>query len=229
MTVSHGGIIRGDSTKKKIALVFTAHEFADGAAAITKILTGTGTKANFFFTGDFYRSFPKIVRQLKRRGHYLGAHGDKHLLYCSWQNRDSLLVSREEFLGDLKNAYEELKKAGIPGAGAKYFLPPYEWYNDSIAKWTGERGLVLVNFTPGTQSHADYTYPELPNYRSNAEIYESIVQLEDQHGLNGFLLLFHFGTDPRRKEKFYPELGKLINELKKKGYKFVRLNELLNI
>jgi peptidoglycan/xylan/chitin deacetylase (PgdA/CDA1 family) len=46
---------------------------------------------------------------------------------------------------------------GVNTLKLKYFLPPYEWYNDSIAAWTKQLGLQLINYTPGTLSHADYT------------------------------------------------------------------------
>ena len=39
--------------------------------------------------------------------------------------------------------------------------------------------------------------------------------------------MVHFGTDERRTEKFYDHLPDLIKTLKKKGYRFVSLNELL--
>ena len=51
---NHGGIIRGDSTKKKIALVFTGDEFADGGNFIAQTLQQQQVKASFFFTGNFY-------------------------------------------------------------------------------------------------------------------------------------------------------------------------------
>ncbi len=35
------------------------------------------------------------------------------------------------------------------------------WYNAQISAWTAERGLTLVNFTPGTRSNADYTTPDM--------------------------------------------------------------------
>jgi hypothetical protein len=54
-TYSHGGIIRGDSTKKEIAMVFTADEFGDGLPSIIKTLQTKNIKASFFFTGRFYR------------------------------------------------------------------------------------------------------------------------------------------------------------------------------
>jgi endoglucanase len=44
---------------------------------------------------------------------------------------------------------------------ASIFMPPFEWYNDSIAFWSRQYGLQLVNFTPGTSSNQDWTYPGL--------------------------------------------------------------------
>ena len=46
---SHGAIIRGDSTQKKIALVFTGDEFADGGKYILKTLETTKYKSFFLF------------------------------------------------------------------------------------------------------------------------------------------------------------------------------------
>ena len=174
--------------------------------------------------------FP-IIKKLKNNGNYLGSHSDKHLLYCDWENRDSLLVTHKQFTEDLQNAYHELNEWGIDKNEAHYFLPPYEWYNDSIAAWTKEMGLQLVNFSPGTRSNADYTYPEMGNkYVGSDFIMKSILEYEQvsTSGLNGFILLLHFGTDPRRTDKFYFKLPHLIRELKNRGYEFVRIDEMLD-
>lgn len=228
----HGAIIRGDTTKKNIALVFTGHEFADGGIFIAQSLKQQNIKASFFFTGDFYRaaSFKPIIQQLKKEGHYLGAHSDRHLLYADWKKRDSVLVTKEQFKKDLLQNYTEMKQFGISKSNAAFFLPPYEWYNDSIAAWTKEPGLQLINYSPGTKSNADYTWPELKNYQSSDTIYQSIIRYEQSHssGLNGFILLIHIGTDPKRTDKFYLQLPKLLKELKQKGYQFKRVDELLN-
>jgi peptidoglycan/xylan/chitin deacetylase (PgdA/CDA1 family) len=110
-------------------------------------------------------------------------------------------------------------------------LPPYEWYNDSISAWTKSLGFQLINYTPGTLSHADYTTPEMPNYRNSEVIYRSIINFEREsaRGLNGFILLSHIGTSPDRKDKFYYKLDVLITELKTRGYHFKRIDELLSI
>lgn len=224
-TLIRGAAVRGDTTRKSIALVFTGHEYADGGEDIRKALKASQTPASFFFTGDFYRSYPALTRALKKDGHYLGAHSDRHLLYCAWEKRDSLLVTREEFLADLRNNYREMRKTGVKKA--RYFLPPYEWYNEAIAAWTQQEGLQLINFTSGTLSHADYTTPSMPNYRSSEVILESIRKQEREKGMNGFILLLHIGTAPERTDKLYHQLPQLIGELKRKGYRFVRVDDLL--
>jgi peptidoglycan/xylan/chitin deacetylase (PgdA/CDA1 family) len=218
---------------KKIALVFTGDEFGDGGSYISKTLKEENIHGSFFLTGNFYRNkkFKKIIKDLKRNGNYLGSHSDKHLLYCDWDKRDSLLVTQQQFKEDLQNAYKELKRWGIEKKEAHYFLPPYEWYNDSIAAWTKKMGLQLVDFTPGTRSNADYTYPEMgKKYLSSDSIFHSILNYEmrSSNGLNGFILLVHIGTDPRSTYKFYKRLPELIGELKRRGYKFERIDELLN-
>lgn len=230
--LSHGAIIRGDSTKKSIALVFTGDEFGEGGESIRKTLQQHKIKASFFLTGRFYRNpaFKNIIQQLKKDGHYLGAHSNEHLLYCDWTKRDSLLVTHEQFNHDLLQNYAEMKKFGITKTSAPYFLPPYEWYNDTIAAWTRQLQLQLINFTPGTLSHADYTTPSMRNYRDSEVIMRSIIDYEQKHsnGLNGFILLMHIGAGPRRTDKFYDRLGKLITWLKREGYSIKPLQQLLN-
>jgi endoglucanase len=232
-TRSHGAIVRGDTALKEIALVFTGDEFGDGGKYISEILRKEKIKASFFLTGNFYRNteFGPLIKELLKNRNYLGSHSDRHLLYCDWTKRDSLLVSKKEFIIDLENSYSEMGKFGIKRNKARYFLPPYEWYNDSIALWTSESGLKLINFSSGTRSNADYTIPESGNqYIDSKTIYNSIISFEKRtdSGMNGFILLVHIGTDPRRSDKFYYYLPELIRELKSRNYEFVRIDELLN-
>ena len=236
----HGAIIRGDSTspsstggrqKGAIALVFTGDEFADGGDLIASTLRHQNIKASFFFTGRFYKNpdFKKIIQRLNRDGHYLGPHSNQHVLYCDWNKRDSLLITKEGFTNDLLANLAVMYASGIDTSKTKFFLPPYEWYNDSIAAWTKESGLKLINYTPGTLSHADYTTLADKNYRSSDAIYKSIIDHETRSppGLNGFILLMHIGTDPKRPDKFYRELPGLISYLRSKGYHCQSIGEML--
>lgn len=232
VTDKFGAVIRGDTLRKEIALVFTGDEFAEGGKHILSTLRKHKVKGSFFFTGNFYAhvTFQSLITKLIAKGHYLGAHSDKHLLYADWTKRDSLLIDQNTFTTDILNNYKKMEAYGIRPSEAPYFIPPYEWYNKEIVRWAGQLNLQLINFTPGTRSTADYTHPEMGrSYVDSETIYNSIVanELKDRNGLNGFILLIHIGTDPRRIDKFYYKLDQLLLQLKAKGYRFVRIDEML--
>ena len=226
-----GAMVRGDTSKQELALVFTGDEYADGGMHIADILKQQGINASFFLTGKFYRNpeFEPVIQTLIKGGHYLGAHSDQHLLYCDWIKRDSLLLTQKQFSDDLQDNYKAMVSFRIKEEDALFFLPPYEWYNDSISTWTSQMGLQLINHTHGTLSHADYTVPGTGTYRSSDEIFQSVLDYESSasSGLNGFILLSHIGTAPERTDKFYIYLEKLVVVLRSRGYKFRRIDELL--
>ena len=225
------GIIRTDPSKKQITLVFTAADKADGADAIISTLKKHGIKGGFFFTGEFYELYPDVVKRLRAEGHLVGSHSYGHLLYMPWENRDSLLVTREQFELDMLKSYEVMRKAGIEYKDAPVYIPPYEYYNKEIAAWAKNMGIQLINYTPVTMSNADYTTPDMgAKYRSSKFIYDKIMEVEKKEGLNGHLMLIHFGTDDRRTDKFYNGyLDKMIKTLKRKGYTFVPVLEATGI
>lgn len=220
-----GGIIRTDPSVKHIDFVFTAADKADGAERIISTLRKYNIKGGFFFTGEFFEMYPDVVRRLVAEGHYVGSHSYGHLLYAPWGNRDSLLVTKQEFEEDIFKSYKVLREFGI--TDAPYFIPPYEHYNATISSWARQLGLQVINYTPGTLTNGDYTTPEMKRYFSSKEILGRIWEYErtDPNGLNGHIMLIHFGTDPARTDKFYDKLPGLIRELRRKGYSFTPLKD----
>ncbi|MBX2870944.1 MAG: polysaccharide deacetylase family protein [Saprospiraceae bacterium] len=228
---AHGGLTRLDTTKPVIYLTFTGGDYNDGKKVVRRTLRHKSVPANFFFTGDFYRlkANRSFIRSLIKAGHYLGAHSDKHLLYATWENRDSLLVTSWEFEKDLLANYGAMAAFGIQTSQAPFFMPPYEWYNQKISGWTKALGLQLINFTPGTRSNADYTTPDMgKRYWASQAILQSILDFEarEGNGLNGFILLLHVGTHPSRKDKMYRLLPTLIDTLRTRGYRFAAFHDL---
>ncbi|MCC8118290.1 MAG: polysaccharide deacetylase family protein [Bacteroidales bacterium] len=102
-----GGIVRGDTARRALSFVFTAHDHADGADSIISVLGRHGVKGAFFFTGLFYDSYPEVIERLKADGHYLGSHSNGHLLYMPWDAPDSLLMTKQEFTEDMLASYEK--------------------------------------------------------------------------------------------------------------------------
>ncbi|MBS1682455.1 MAG: glycoside hydrolase family 9 protein [Bacteroidetes bacterium] len=229
LTTEHGAITRGDETKKQIAVVFTGDEYFEGLSAITKTLASHNVKAGFFLTGRMYenKNARSAIKKLVAEGHYLGPHSDKHILYNDWKNRNKTLVSKDSLMKDLDNNYKKMEEFGIHH-NQKFFIPPYEWWNNEVATWCTERAVRLLSFTPGIPTNADYTYPEMgTSYKSSNTILTKLFEKESGENINGAILLLHIGTDPRRKDKLYNKLSDLIEGLKAKGYQFKRIDELL--
>ncbi|MEI8040923.1 MAG: polysaccharide deacetylase family protein [Verrucomicrobiota bacterium] len=227
-----GGIVRGPTLSRRLAIVFTGHSYAEGGETILNELARHKGKGSFFFTGDFLTNagFRPLIQRIVAEGHYLGPHSDKHVLYCPWEGPKKTLVTRAEFQADLESNLRKIERFGVKGSQIPYFLPPYEHYNREIVDWAGGMGLTLVNYTPGTRSNADYTGEAGKNFVSSRIIFDSIVAREgkDPHGLNGFLLLVHIGSGPGRVDKFHARFGELLDYLGGKGYRFVRVDELLD-
>lgn len=218
-----GGIVRGDSTLPHVYLVFTADAEAEGMLHILKVLKEEKVKAGFFFTGNYYRNpeNKEATKKLIRQKHYLGPHSDNHLLYCSWENRDSTLVSKDSFLTDLRKNVSLIQQYGAKPK-TKIYIPPYEWWNDTIAAWSKEAGWSIINFTPGIRTNTDYTTPDMVNYRSSEWIIQSLKELHAQSpkAFNGAIILVHAGTHPARTDKFYYRLKEMIQWLKGEGFIF---------
>ena len=138
-------------------------------------------------------------------------------------------MTQEEFARDLRKNIDDLVALGVPRAEITWWIPPYEWYNEQIVEWSLAEGIRLFNFTPGTLSHTDYTESDAKNYRDSDTIYRSILEYEaeQENALDGFLLLSHVGAGKGRQDKFYKHLPALLDELRNRGYEFVRVDEML--
>jgi peptidoglycan/xylan/chitin deacetylase (PgdA/CDA1 family) len=222
--LDHGGIVRGDVSTRTLSLVFTGGDYADGVPTILTVCKDRSVPASFFVTGDFLRKHPGEARSILSAGHFLGPHSDKHLLYCDWDDRAKTLVTEEQFKADLKQNLIDLKSIG---SEPKWFMPPFEWFNEQQVAWANELGLTLINFSPGSGSNRDYIPESDPKFTPSAKLAADILAYEqkDPHGLNGFILLLHAGS--QRKDKMTDRLDGIVVELQKRGYRFVTIDQLL--
>jgi endoglucanase len=230
-TYDHGGVIRGDKSQKVIALIFTGGDYGEGTPHVLHVLHKTGLAAGFFLTGDFLRKpdYQPFLKLIVAEGHYLGPHSDKHLLYCPWEDREKTLVTEKEFKDDLAKNIADLRTFGaLAEPGPVDFIPPYEWFNNDQSRWAKEMGVRLFNFSPGSGSNRDYKPESEKGFVSSREIMQGILDYEkkDPAGLNGYILLLHVGAD--RQDKMYLLLEPLIDQLKSRGYTFVRIDDMLS-
>jgi peptidoglycan/xylan/chitin deacetylase (PgdA/CDA1 family) len=213
---------------KRIALLFTGHEFAEGGEVILDELKRHGAKASFFFTGDFLRraEFAPLIRRIIGDGHYLGPHSDKHLLYCDWEDSRRTLVTREQFRRDLDDNLREVERFGVPRESVTFWVPAYEWANRDILQWSRELRLEMAGFVlAGTRANADYMCDDDPKFVSSQRIVDSVLERERADGLGGAELLMHVGAGPCRTDKLHARFGDLLGSLVQRGYAFERIDE----
>jgi peptidoglycan/xylan/chitin deacetylase (PgdA/CDA1 family) len=230
-TYTLGAPVRGDTAQKRIALIFTGGDFGEGTPHILDALRDRHLKASFFVTGGFLRK-PELVEHVRRavaEGHYVGPHSDSHPLYAPWENRSRTLVTEASFRSDLRKNIDELRTLGAlrDERSPVYFIPPFEWYNADQVRWAHEMNTVLFNFTPGSGSNRDYAPEGSKPFVPSPKLIDDILAYEqkDPHGLNGFLLLLHLGS--QRQDKVQPRIPGLLDELTRRGYAFVRIDEML--
>lgn len=222
-----GAIVRVDPENKKIYLCFTADLNFNGAPTILKTLKKHKIKGNFFLTGNCLRSEEQrpVIEQIVKEGHYVGGHSDNHVLYCDWGGERADLMSVDSIICDLKANYAALSRYGITREKAQWFLPPYEHYNASNVAVLNAMGVKTVNYTPGIGTPADYTTPDMKNYRDAQTLIDGLYKFEKSEGLSGALVLIHPGIVEARPqaERLYNRLDEIVKYLKKKGYTFERL------
>jgi peptidoglycan/xylan/chitin deacetylase (PgdA/CDA1 family) len=224
----YGCVVRVNPDKKDIYLVFTADSMFQGADKILKTLKKNKIKGSFFFTGNALRldGLKDSIEKIIKEGHYVGGHSDAHLLYADWTRRDSLLVTPQQIADDIIANAKELEKFGISKEDSRWFLPPYEWYNEVSVRIAEKLGYKVINFTPGTGTSDDYTTPAMQNYRSSQQLIDRLYAFEHAEGLDGAVVLIHPGIHEDRIDRLYDRLGEIIQYLAKKGYSFKALNEI---
>ena len=117
--------------------------------------------------------------------------------------RDTLLGSTVDDLRALGSLRDPKKPV--------YFIPPYEWYNADQVDWSRDMNVLLFNFTPGSGSNRDWAPEGHKSFVPSQKIIDDILAYEqnDPHGLNGFLLLLHVGSE--RKDKTFLLLGEFLD------------------
>ena len=232
-TVVEEGVTRGDPSHQRMALIFTGGDHGEGTGHILDTLARHRIRSSFFFTGDYLRkpAHADFLKRILAEGHYLGPHSDAHPLYVPWEDRSKTLVSEAFFKQDLQKNIDDLRKLGALKDVTQpvYFIPPYEWYNRDQSRWAREMGVLLFNFTPGSGSNRDWAPEGHKSFVPSTKIIADVLAYEekDPHGLNGFLLLLHVGS--QRQDKTFLLLDDLLTELKARGYEFTRVDELLAV
>ncbi len=191
-----------DTNDKRIALTFDDGPHYKYTAEILDILAENDVKATFFVVGSLAERYPELILRELSEGHEIASHtwSHPHLSKLPEATLESELSATEELLYELAEYRPKL------------FRPPEGKCPDSVRRVAAHLDYEVVLWTVDTRDWA-----HTPT--------ETIVKTVLDNTEPGAIILCHDfigGNSPT------PEaLRKFIPELKRNGYEFVTVSDLL--
>jgi peptidoglycan-N-acetylglucosamine deacetylase len=200
-----GDVVWEVNTKHKmVALTFDDGPDSRYTNDILDLLEEHDASATFFVVGNRVVEIPDVAKRIIQEGHEIANHTNTH------PNLSTLSQS------ELNKEITDAEKAifNVTGTRPNLFRPPLGLYNDEIVHNIRENEYIAVMWS-WHQDTYDWRNPGV----------ETIVNKVLKNITNGDIILFHdYGGDRSQTVK---ALSIILPELKKKGYQFVTVSELL--
>lgn len=188
-----------ETINNDIALTFDCAWGAEDMPRILDILKENKVKATFFVLGEWAEKFPEVIKRMVKEGHDIANHSDTHPHIAS--------LTYENIKKEIKNANDKIEK--LTGKTNNLFRAPYGEYNDNVISAAEELGFYTIQW--------DVDSLDWKNLGS-----ENILNRVLNRTKNGSIILMHNGTEDTANV-----LDKVIKELKKKGFNFKSVSELI--
>ena len=105
------GIIRGPTSEKKLAIIFTAHDEIEGMDSFLSSLKSTNTTASFFLGGAFFKKENlHLFQRILKEKYYIGPHSDTHATFANEDGKT--LVDFKFFQKDVAANIARIKQWG---------------------------------------------------------------------------------------------------------------------
>ena len=214
---------------KQLALTFDGGSSDRGTLEILDILKTAKVRCTMFLTGRFINNFPHLVERILADGHEIGNHtyNHPHLTNLEKDGGNALrdYVDRAYMYRQLRGTdsifYSRFQQHMKP-----YWRAPFGEINTQIVRWAAALGFRHVGWTAHCDSWDWVADTTSKLYRSPVDIEAHFLSLDDERGLSGKIILMHLGSE-RKKDYPYEALADLIQRLRKRGYRFVKISELL--
>jgi peptidoglycan/xylan/chitin deacetylase (PgdA/CDA1 family) len=194
------------TAQKVVALTYDDGPHSVFTPELLSILRRYRVPATFFVIGDRAAQFPEIVREIAMDGHVIANH-----TYSHPNNLEYLPTSR--ITEELDSTQRLIKD--LTGRAYKLFRPPKGWVNRRLAEIVQSEGYTVVLWSVSADHHEAKTPEEMAK--------RVIKRIRP-----GAIVLMHDGRFPVRwRDVVATPL--IIRGLRKKGYRFVTVPELLNM
>ncbi|MGD7008642.1 delta-lactam-biosynthetic de-N-acetylase [Metabacillus sp. 84] len=198
----YGSFYMGNPNKKDIYLTFDNGYENGYTPKVLDVLKKEHVPATFFVTGHFLESQPDLVQRMAKEGHIVGNH--------SWFHPDLTAVGDARLKAELDNVSKRVKK--LTGQEAHYLRPPRGVFSERVLSLASEYGYQTVFWS---LAFVDWHTDAQRGWRYS---YDSIMSQIHP----GAVLLLHTVSKDNA-----DALEKVIQDLKKEGYRFKSLDDLM--
>lgn len=190
-------------SEKPIALTFDDGPWDKSTSQVLDILKKNNIKATFFVVGRQVEIYPQLIKQIVADGHALGNH--------TWSHQYRMFNEAAAANEIDKTAELVYKTTGVK---TSLFRPPGGFLNNGLAAYAHQKKYAVVMWSADS---LDWRYRQ-PTTLINRVLKEASV---------GGIVLMHDGGGDR--SKTVQALPEVIEQLRKRGYNFVTVPELMEI
>ncbi len=199
-----------NTSEKIVALTFDDGPRAGSTEQVLDILRAEDVAATFFVIGQHVHSQPEIVRRIAAERHDIGNHTFSHqwrLPFLTTKGIDQQVASAQKEIDDVLGQTPTVK----------LFRPPHGWRTPWLLKTLHRQNYQVITW--------DISLDFLPGVSAEAIRERYLRKVKP-----GSILLFHDAIWERmhdNRDNMLDALPKIIHELKRRGYRVVRISEML--
>jgi len=193
----------GNRKLPEIALTFDDGPNSKATPQILDILKEHDVKATFFVLGKFIEKNKNIISREAEEGHVIGNH--------TYTHANGLITDLNKIKRELVKTNVLIKK--YAGQNVNYFRPPFGFESWRFLNEAENLGYTIILWN---RDAGDW------NHKTGKDIAAKILK----YSKNGTIILLHDGGPSR--EAVIDSLPVIIDGLKKKGFKFVTIDEMVS-
>lgn len=189
------------TNKRIVALTFDISWGNTTPMPVIEILKKEAVRCTFFLSGPWVRQYPDIPQRIKADGHEIGSHGNRHVNLST--------LSKAEIKKEIEEAHRAIKE--VTGIEPNLLRTPNGDYNDIVIQTAEECNYRVIQWSVDS---LDWMNPGV----------DIIVERVTKKVHPGAIILMHASDTCKQTTEALP---RIIRELKKEGYEFLTVSELL--
>ncbi|WP_067728709.1 delta-lactam-biosynthetic de-N-acetylase [Oceanobacillus damuensis] len=199
----YGAYYVDDSGAKNIYITFDNGYEQGHTEEILNVLKKESVPATFFVTGHYVKSEPELIKKMVDEGHIIGNH--------SYHHPDFTILSKDAIQKELETLEAAVAEVSDQKE-IKFLRPPRGVFNENTLRWANELGLIHVFWSLA------FTDWDVNKQKGSQYAYDQIMA--QMHP--GAIILMHAVSSDNAEA-----LERIIQDLKKQGYAFKSLDDLL--